>query len=114
MAGGPGDQRRAGPSRAGASAAGRGAQPGWETPWAEPFRPPGRGGERADLATAFAAAMRRTGALMQLMGTAAADRIGINATDLNCLNILSFSGQHDGRRAGPGHRADHRVDHRGG
>ncbi len=30
---------------------------------------------------------------MQLMGQAAADRIGINATDLNCLNILSFSGQ---------------------
>jgi len=36
--------------------------------------------------------MRRTGSLMQLMGQAAADRIGINATDLNCLNILSFSG----------------------
>ena len=30
---------------------------------------------------------------MQLMSQAAADRIGINATDLNCLNILSFSGQ---------------------
>jgi DNA-binding MarR family transcriptional regulator len=30
---------------------------------------------------------------MQLMNQAAADRIGINATDLNCLNILSFSGQ---------------------
>ena len=30
---------------------------------------------------------------MQLMGQAAADRIGINATDLNCLNLLSFSGQ---------------------
>ena len=29
---------------------------------------------------------------MQLMSQAAADRIGINATDLNCLNILSFSG----------------------
>ena len=41
---------------------------------------------------AFAAGLRRTGALMQLMGTAAAERIGINATDLNCLNILSFSG----------------------
>ena len=36
--------------------------------------------------------MRRTGSLMQLMGQAAADRIGINATDLNCLYILSFSG----------------------
>jgi DNA-binding MarR family transcriptional regulator len=27
------------------------------------------------------------------MNQAAADRIGINATDLNCLNILSFNGQ---------------------
>ena len=40
----------------------------------------------------FGAGIRRTGSLMQLMGQAAADRIGINATDLNCLNILSFSG----------------------
>ena len=31
--------------------------------------------------------------LMQLLGQAAADRIGLNATDLNCLNILSFSGE---------------------
>ena len=30
---------------------------------------------------------------MQLMNQAAADRIGINPTDLNCLNILSFRGQ---------------------
>ena len=30
---------------------------------------------------------------MQLLGQEAADRIGINATDLNCLNLLSFSGQ---------------------
>src|ERR1700748_501286 len=72
---------------------GWGAQPGWETPWPEsPATGTGRR-ERADLETAFAAGLRRTGALMQLMGTAAADKIGINATDLNCLNILSFSGQ---------------------
>ena len=71
---------------------GWGAQPGWETPWPEsPATGTGRR-ERADLETAFAAGLRRTGALMQLMGTAAADKIGINATDLNCLNILSFSG----------------------
>ena len=63
----------------------------WEVPWAEPFAE--GHGERAELAAAFGAAIRRTGALMQLMGQAAADRIGINATDLNCLNILSFSGQ---------------------
>ena len=48
--------------------------------------------ERAELEVAFAAAMRQTGALMQLLGQAAADRIGINSTDLNCLNILSFRG----------------------
>ena len=29
---------------------------------------------------------------MQLIGQAAAERIGINATDLNCLNILSLAG----------------------
>ena len=72
---------------------GWGTQPGWETPWPEsPATGTGRR-ERADLETAFAAGLRRTGALMQLMGTAAADKIGINATDLNCLNILSFSGR---------------------
>jgi len=68
------------------------APPGWEVPWPEP--PAGaRRPERAELEAAFAAAMRQTGALMQLMGQAAADRVGINATDLNCLNILSFRGQ---------------------
>ena len=65
---------------------------GWELPWAEsPFSRTSPQ-ERADLEVAFATAMRRTGSLMQLMGQAAADRIGINNTDLNCLNILSFSG----------------------
>src|SRR5215510_11464884 len=66
---------------------------GWDVPWAEsPATGAGAPG-RADLELAFATAMRRTGSLMQLMGMAAADRIGINATDLNCLNILSFSGR---------------------
>jgi DNA-binding transcriptional ArsR family regulator len=65
---------------------------GWELPWAEPFdAAPGRP-ERAQLALAFGAAIRRTGSLMQLVGQAAADRIGVNVTDLNCLNILSFRG----------------------
>lgn len=41
----------------------------------------------------FAGAIRQTGSLMVLLTQAAADRVGINATDLNCLNILSFSGQ---------------------
>src|SRR5580692_3421927 len=63
----------------------------WELPWAEPFA--SGSPERARLAIEFAAAVRKTGSLMQLVGQFAADRIGINATDLNCLNILSFSGQ---------------------
>src|SRR5207248_9269428 len=63
----------------------------WELPWAEPFA--ASSPERARLATQFGAAIRKTGSLMQLVGQAAADRIGINATDLNCLNILSFRGR---------------------
>ena len=77
----------------GEASPGWGAQPGWEMPWPEsPTSGTGRR-ERADLEVAFAAGLRRTGSLMQLMGTAAAEKIGINATDLNCLNILSFSGR---------------------
>jgi|SRR5215813_1349471 len=76
----------------GEASSGWSTQPGWETPWPEsPASGAGRP-ERADLEVAFAAGLRRTGSLMQLMGTAAAEKIGINATDLNCLNILSFSG----------------------
>jgi DNA-binding transcriptional ArsR family regulator len=67
-------------------------RPGWEMPWPESPAAGAERRERADLEVAFAAGLRRTGALMQLMGSAAADKIGINATDLNCLNILSFSG----------------------
>ena len=65
---------------------------GWDVPWAESPAAGASTPGRAELELAFATAMRRTGSLMQLMGQAAADRIGINATDLNCLNILSFSG----------------------
>jgi DNA-binding MarR family transcriptional regulator len=52
-----------------------------------------RGTGRSALETAFALAIRRTGSLMQLIGQLAAEEIGINATDLNCLNILSLAGQ---------------------
>ena len=69
----------------------RATQRDWNLPWAEPWT--AGEPERAELAAAFGAAIRKTGSLMQLMSQAAADRIGINATDLNCLNILSFSGQ---------------------
>jgi DNA-binding MarR family transcriptional regulator len=49
--------------------------------------------QRDGLEAEFELAMRRTGSLMQLMGQAAAERVGINPTDLNCLNILSLAGQ---------------------
>src|SRR6202046_1783125 len=68
-------------------------QGSWEVPWAEPFGSGAGAPEREQLAAAVAAAFRRTASLMQLVIQAAADRIGITATDLNCLNILSFSGQ---------------------
>jgi DNA-binding transcriptional ArsR family regulator len=88
--GGPAEPGGAGPGGADRDTAGQGGGD-LAGPWAEPF---GTGSpERAQLATEFGAAVRKTGSLMQLVGQAAADRIGINATDLNCLNILSFSGQ---------------------
>jgi len=58
----------------------------WEVPAAGP---PGRRG----LEAAYEESLRRTSSFMHLMSQAAAERIGINPTDLNCLNILSFSGQ---------------------
>jgi DNA-binding MarR family transcriptional regulator len=48
--------------------------------------------ERRQLAAEFILAMRRTTAVTQLLSQAAADRIGINATDLNCLNIVALTG----------------------
>ncbi|HXW44895.1 MAG TPA: MarR family transcriptional regulator [Streptosporangiaceae bacterium] len=71
----------------------RPGEPEWEVPWPEQARPSSWSPERAQLAMAFVGAVRKTGSLMQLMSQAAADRIGINTTDLNCLNILSFSGE---------------------
>jgi DNA-binding MarR family transcriptional regulator len=68
------------------------AETSFEARWAAPEGTPGWSDERRLLALAFALAVRQTGSLMNLMGQAAADRVGINATDLNCLNILSFSG----------------------
>jgi DNA-binding MarR family transcriptional regulator len=69
------------------------ADTGWTVPWPEGVRVSSWSPERAELAMAFVAAVRKTGSLMHLMSQAAADKIGINATDLNCMNILSFSGQ---------------------
>lgn len=41
----------------------------------------------------FLLAVRRAGSVMQLLGAASAERIGINVTDLNCLNVLALSGR---------------------
>src|ERR1700723_3803687 len=48
---------------------------------------------RRRLESEFLLALRRSGAVMQLLGSASAERVGINVTDLNCLNILALSGQ---------------------
>jgi DNA-binding transcriptional ArsR family regulator len=82
------DDQGSGEQRAGAPT---GSQHDWDMPWIEAIGtgPP----ERKQLAAAFGEGFRKTNSLMQLMGQAAADRIGLNATDLNCLNILSFSGE---------------------
>jgi DNA-binding transcriptional ArsR family regulator len=51
---------------------------------------PGRARRRME--SEFLLAVRRAGSVMQLLGAASAERIGINVTDLNCLNILALSG----------------------
>ena len=47
---------------------------------------------RRRLEGEFMLAMRRAGSVMQLLGAAAAEKIGINVTDLNCLNIMALRG----------------------
>ena len=58
--------------------------------WGEPTA--GISAERRRLEGEFLLAMRRAGSIMQLLSQTAADRIGINATDLNCLNIVALTG----------------------
>ena len=53
---------------------------------------PEPGAERRRLESEFLLAMRRGGSIMQLLGQVSADRIGINATDLNCLNLVALTG----------------------
>src|SRR6266700_1538592 len=48
---------------------------------------------RRRLESEFLLALRSAGAVMQLLGAAAAEKIGINVTDLNCLNILALRGR---------------------
>src|SRR5262252_4299348 len=49
-------------------------------------------GGRRRIEGEFLLAVRRAGSVMQLLGAASAERIGINVTDLNCLNILALGG----------------------
>jgi DNA-binding HxlR family transcriptional regulator len=58
--------------------------------WGAPA--PGAHAERRRLEGDFLLALRRAGSIMQLLGQVSADRIGINATDLNCLNIVALTG----------------------
>jgi len=55
-------------------------------------RGPQTGAERARMESEFLLAMRRTGSTLQLLGQLAAERIGVNATDLNCLNLVALAG----------------------
>src|SRR3984893_10440812 len=52
----------------------------------------GGGAERQRLEVEVLLAMRRNGSIMQLLGQMSAERIGINVTDLNCLNIVALTG----------------------
>lgn len=47
---------------------------------------------RQRLEAEFLLALRRAGSIMQLLGQLSAERIGVNATDLNCLNIVALTG----------------------
>jgi DNA-binding transcriptional ArsR family regulator len=52
----------------------------------------GNSAERQRMEGEFLLALRRNGSIMQLLGQVSAERIGINATDLNCLNIVAVTG----------------------
>jgi DNA-binding transcriptional ArsR family regulator len=57
------------------------------------LRPDANATPRRRLEGEFLLALRRAGSVMQLLGAAAAEKIGINVTDLNCLNILALRGR---------------------
>ena len=60
----------------------------------------GHSAERARMEGEFLLAMRRTGSTLQLLGQLAAERIGVNATDLNCLNLVALAGPREPVTAG--------------
>jgi DNA-binding transcriptional regulator GbsR (MarR family) len=59
----------------------------------EELKPGAATSPRRRLEGEFLLALRRAGSVMQLLGAAAAEQIGINVTDLNCLNILALRGR---------------------
>jgi len=63
-----------------------------DEPGTETSTPGAAGADRLRLEREFLLALRRAGSVLQLLGAASAERIGINVTDLNCLNILWLSG----------------------
>jgi len=63
-------------------------------------REPEAGAERARMEGEFLLNMRRTGSTLQLLGQLAAERIGVNATDLNCLNLVALARPEDPMTAG--------------
>jgi DNA-binding transcriptional ArsR family regulator len=73
-------------------------KPGWERGGGPPgWGAAGEGAEevsaeRRRLEGEFLLAMRRGSSVLQLLGQLAAERIGVNATDLNCLNIVALGG----------------------
>lgn len=76
---------------AGLGAAGQGAA-GRDAEGTRSERGPQSRAERARMEGEFLLAMRRTGSTLQLLGQLAAERIGVNATDLNCLNLVALAG----------------------
>lgn len=79
----PDDEGRATP---GAGAPEQGA-------WGQGEEPaPGNSADRQRLEAEFLLAVRRNGSIIQLLGQVSAERIGINVTDLNCLNIVALTG----------------------
>jgi DNA-binding MarR family transcriptional regulator len=83
----------AGEARSTAGGAAPARQAGPEPDWPD-GRSSGAGttAERQQLENDFLLALRRGGSIMQLLGQVSAERIGINATDLNCLNIVALTG----------------------
>jgi DNA-binding MarR family transcriptional regulator len=92
----PSDTQQSGPepnsTEPGRTAPG-GAEPGGAEPGsAEPGSTEPGGPQRQQLEGEFVLAMRQTGSVSQLLSQAAAERIGINTTDLNCLNVIALTG----------------------